>query len=1350
MSSTIPSQQDQYPVSPWTRTMDRLYSPSPTPADNINANDAHLFGMSNEGDEKHQQQQQYGAGSMTTEMPLGQESAIPAPRRKRNNSLIPPELMNDNSEGGRERAALATVFGVREYTESKIFWERQVAAYHEGPNSTSTGTHSATGSDENNNSLAPEDGFVSITSRSIVSSPIGGASTNTREKRKSGASITHLVDSVFDNSNASTTAPMTTTPVANDNPLEHSTITTAASSSSPPNFSLPDIPVVSEFNDLMVVSSSSSTRVFRPPLSIERPSTAPPLSILTTFQPRASSVASSSMSGLTLDHEEISIAGSEQQHHLSDMTPPLVFTEPPAIFDLLLSDDDERIVVWGPDPQAVSASMATTTIAGKTIPSSPPPPAASSTASFASTQTAPPNIKGFSSNTTTVSNPTPPADTSKQRRRGRWSGQLLPEGFKLVSKSSLPLRRNRPHSQLASTTNDDVRESILFKFAKRHGRKDKQRDLHGNNNNNGHTQLAKLPKVIEAATIEKLVEKLTNTLDYTFMTDFFLTYRAFISPTQLCKLLTLRFRWALENDDECRRIVRIRTFVVLRHWLLNYFVHDFIPCRELRVYLTSFLNELPYHRLIRNSPRDQRIVKSLKRVVRRLKKVYYISSSASERVKVIPPPPPTEDQERIEEMVRAKLAQSSIRRKTALVSSMNVSDRHHGNMAVQDTRLAPVVVVGSVRTTRGGSSSRSGISGATSPMDMSRASPTTGVRRNMSSTSIPRFRRRDQRQEIEAVKSSYMKRMEQQRRAMSVDLNTTSSSLKEAPPTPIPQDEEQQQQTRALESSRSSVLTDDSLESALSPGTTDVEMSSDDEETSEEEEDDDDDDDDDDDKQLVAKLETERDRREKEEEMNRAEFFASTRATSEPSSPTPDSPTLRERKLLHRSQHIVNTLPPMPNQEDTVDQQAHLQEVESTAESDAASKSRRSISVVAESKSLPDRVARPSLASSNDDAKVSSISQPDMPPPPQPTSATSPTRIVELDLPKSHIPSSLSPSEPPSRRTSAVYPKPFILYYRSERMAKQLCLIEAQALIGIDWEEMVHCRWTKMPATSTGMGDEYSEYTDDLDDPDINYTRRIRQMQLARREHEGGIEQVIKRFNDVCQWVASEIVHTRALDERVKVVEKFIRLAQKCKLYCNFATLVQILLGLQSPAVSRLRKTWDKVGSNEMRILDQLSAFTSPMKNWKHIRDSMTEVAEEYGMSPVEVQVEMPGTNHHGFGKSKIKIPFGGCIPFLGIYLSDLVFNSEQPPYLQPSHDHHRIYYANNRTMSITPLLLKQPLVNFRKHRITATVIKRVLTFQNLARRYSFERDDELYFLCAEVRASDPDTIRKLSHTIEP
>ena len=49
-------------------------------------------------------------------------SDISLPTRKRSNSIIPVEFLNDTSDGGMERAALAAVFGVREYTESKIFW----------------------------------------------------------------------------------------------------------------------------------------------------------------------------------------------------------------------------------------------------------------------------------------------------------------------------------------------------------------------------------------------------------------------------------------------------------------------------------------------------------------------------------------------------------------------------------------------------------------------------------------------------------------------------------------------------------------------------------------------------------------------------------------------------------------------------------------------------------------------------------------------------------------------------------------------------------------------------------------------------------------------------------------------------------------------------------------------------------------------------------------------------------------------------------------------------------------------------------------------------------------------------
>ena len=47
-------------------------------------------------------------------------------------------------------------------------------------------------------------------------------------------------------------------------------------------------------------------------------------------------------------------------------------------------------------------------------------------------------------------------------------------------------------------------------------------------------------------------------LDSEFLMDFFLTYRQFLSPIRLCKLLILRFRWALMEDTDERRLVRIR------------------------------------------------------------------------------------------------------------------------------------------------------------------------------------------------------------------------------------------------------------------------------------------------------------------------------------------------------------------------------------------------------------------------------------------------------------------------------------------------------------------------------------------------------------------------------------------------------------------------------------------------------------------------------------------------------------------------------------------------------------------------------------------------------------------------
>lgn len=138
---------------------------------------------------------------------------------------------------------------------------------------------------------------------------------------------------------------------------------------------------------------------------------------------------------------------------------------------------------------------------------------------------------------------------------------------------------------------------------------------------------AESQRVLMAATIHRWVAEMTSKIESDLMTDFFLTYRCFMTSLELCQLLITRFEWALVNCDTAedlaaRRIVRVRTYVVIRHWLLNYFHEDFVPDRELRLALTDWLNRMGKDERLRANSTDLRLVKSLKKVIKRLKAAY--------------------------------------------------------------------------------------------------------------------------------------------------------------------------------------------------------------------------------------------------------------------------------------------------------------------------------------------------------------------------------------------------------------------------------------------------------------------------------------------------------------------------------------------------------------------------------------------------------------------------------------------------------------------------------------------------------------------------------------------------------
>jgi hypothetical protein len=104
-------------------------------------------------------------------------------------------------------------------------------------------------------------------------------------------------------------------------------------------------------------------------------------------------------------------------------------------------------------------------------------------------------------------------------------------------------------------------------------------------------------RLMLAATIERWIAQLTSDLNYDELLNFFLTYRSYVSAVDLCHLLICRFHWTLQNaasrDDEAvHRIVRVRTFVAIRYWLLTFFTVDFIPNRELRLLIADWLNTL--------------------------------------------------------------------------------------------------------------------------------------------------------------------------------------------------------------------------------------------------------------------------------------------------------------------------------------------------------------------------------------------------------------------------------------------------------------------------------------------------------------------------------------------------------------------------------------------------------------------------------------------------------------------------------------------------------------------------------------------------------------------------------------
>ncbi|XP_061567487.1 rap guanine nucleotide exchange factor-like 1 [Cololabis saira] len=99
------------------------------------------------------------------------------------------------------------------------------------------------------------------------------------------------------------------------------------------------------------------------------------------------------------------------------------------------------------------------------------------------------------------------------------------------------------------------------------------------------------------------------------------------------------------------------------------------------------------------------------------------------------------------------------------------------------------------------------------------------------------------------------------------------------------------------------------------------------------------------------------------------------------------------------------------------------------------------------------------------------------------------------------------------------------------------------------------------------------------------------------------LELVLQRCSEVQHWVATEILQCSSLPKRVQLLRKFIKIAALCKQQQDLLSFLAVVLGLDNPAVSRLRLTWEGLPGKFRKQFQQFEGLADPSRNHKSYRD---------------------------------------------------------------------------------------------------------------------------------------------------
>uniref|UniRef100_A0A8C8DXS2 Ras protein specific guanine nucleotide releasing factor 1 n=1 Tax=Oryzias sinensis TaxID=183150 RepID=A0A8C8DXS2_9TELE len=168
-------------------------------------------------------------------------------------------------------------------------------------------------------------------------------------------------------------------------------------------------------------------------------------------------------------------------------------------------------------------------------------------------------------------------------------------------------------------------------------------------------------------------------------------------------------------------------------------------------------------------------------------------------------------------------------------------------------------------------------------------------------------------------------------------------------------------------------------------------------------------------------------------------------------------------------------------------------------------------------------------------------------------------------------------------------------------------------------------------------------------------------MKNDKNERTPYIIKTTKHFNDISNRIASEILQWDDVNMRVAVIEKWVAVADICRCLHNYNAVLEITSSLNRSSIFRLKKTWLKVSKQTKTVIDKLQKLVSSEGRFKNLREALKNC-------------DPP------------------CVPYLGMYLTDLAFIEEG-----------------------TPNYTEDNLVNFSKMRMISHIIREIRQFQQTA-----------------------------------